>query len=109
MKTRVPSLASLSGLRIPLAVGCGVGRRRGWDLAWLWHRPAAVAPTQPLAWELAYAAGAALNSRKKRNEGSEWLAFSSKGKASGSDPGPSVHEMVLNTMQKKWILPSSKP
>ena len=32
----------------------GVGHRRGSDLAllWLWCRPAAVAPTGPLAWEL---------------------------------------------------------
>ena len=37
-----------------VAVSSGVGRRQGSDLAllWLWHRPAAVAPIQPLAWEL---------------------------------------------------------
>ena len=28
------------------------------DLAWLWRRPAAAAPTGPLAWDLPYAAGA---------------------------------------------------
>ena len=31
-------------------------------LLWLWHRPAAVAPIRPLAWEPPYAAGAALKS-----------------------------------------------
>ena len=42
-----------------IAVSCGVGCRRGSDLAclWLWRRPAVVAPIQPLAWELPYVAG----------------------------------------------------
>ena len=49
-------LASLSGLKIQ---HCS-------DVAqiWLWHRPAAVAPIQPLAWELTYAAGSALKRKK---------------------------------------------
>ena len=34
---------------------------------WLWRRPAAAAPIQPLGWELPYAAGAALK-RKKKNK-----------------------------------------
>ena len=34
-------------------------------LLWLWCRPAATAPIQPLAWEPAYAAGAALKKRQK--------------------------------------------
>ena len=40
-----------------IAVSCGVGRRRSLDLAllWLWCRPAAIAPIQPLDWELPYA------------------------------------------------------
>ena len=32
---------------------------------WLWRRPAAAAPIQPLAWERPYAAGAALKKKKK--------------------------------------------
>ena len=42
-------------------MSCGVGCRRGSDpaLLWLWRRPVATAPTQPLAWEPPYAAGAA--------------------------------------------------
>ena len=49
-------------------MGCGVGRRCGLDLSWLWLwcRLAAVAPVRPLAWELPYAAGAALKRRKKK-------------------------------------------
>ena len=42
---------------------CGIGHRRGWDLAWFWRRPAAVAQIQPLAWEPPYAVGAALKSK----------------------------------------------
>ena len=45
-----------------VAVSCGVGRRCSSDLVllWLWCRPAAVALTRPLAWDLPYAVGAAL-------------------------------------------------
>ena len=41
--------------------------QRAEDLAWpwLWCRPAAAAPIQPLAWELPYAVGAALKKKKK--------------------------------------------
>ena len=41
---------------------CGVGRRCGLDLAWLWLwcRLAAAAPIQPLAWEPPDAVGAAI-------------------------------------------------
>ena len=43
-------------------MSCGVGHRRSLDLAllWLWHRPAAIALIQPLAWEPPYAVDAAL-------------------------------------------------
>ena len=34
-------------------------------LLWLWCRPAAAALIQPLAWDLPYAAGAALNKKAK--------------------------------------------
>ena len=48
-------------------MSCGTGRRRGLDpaLLWLWHRPAAAAPIQPLGWEPPKAASAALESKKK--------------------------------------------
>ena len=40
----------------------GIGHRRGLDLMllWLWCRPEATAPVRPLAWELSYAAPAAV-------------------------------------------------
>ena len=48
------------GLGSIVAMSCGVGHRRGLDLAllWLWCRPAAAALIQPLAWELPCATGA---------------------------------------------------
>ena len=50
-------------------MSCGVGRRRGSDpqLLWLWHRPVATAPIQPLAWEHPHAEGAALENTKKNS------------------------------------------
>ena len=50
----VRSLASLSGLRLNVAMSCGVGRRHGSELLWLWCRWVAVAPIGPLAWELPF-------------------------------------------------------
>ena len=48
-------------------MSCGVGCRCGSDptLLWLWHKPVATAPIGPVAWELPYAAGAALKRQKK--------------------------------------------
>ena len=45
----------------------GVGRRQSLDpeLLWLWCRPAATAPVQPLAWEPPHAVGAALEMAKR--------------------------------------------
>ena len=42
-------------------MSCGVGCRLSSDLVllWLWHRPVAVAPIRPRAWELPYATGVA--------------------------------------------------
>ena len=62
-------LALLSGLRIWVAVSCGVGGRCGSDpvLLWLWRRQEAVAPIGLLAWEPPYAAGAALKKRSENN------------------------------------------
>ena len=67
---RVQYLALLSRLRIRhcrIAVSCGVGCRQGSDpaLLWLWRRPAAAAPIQPLTRELPHAAGVALKGKKK--------------------------------------------
>ena len=50
-------------------MSCGVVRRCRSDLAllWLWCRPGAAAPIQPLAWEPPYALDAAVK-RQKQNK-----------------------------------------
>ena len=72
MSTRMwaQSPASIGGLRIGLAVSCGVGHRHGSDamLLWLWCRPASVALIQPLVWELPCAIGVALKSKRKKKK-----------------------------------------
>ena len=57
-----------------------IGHRCGSDqaLLWLWCKPAAVAPIQPLAWETPCAKGAALKKKKKRKEkekDNKWNGF----------------------------------
>ena len=49
-------------------MSCGVGRRCDSDPKLLWLCAVAVAPIQSLAWELPYAAGVALKSRRKKRE-----------------------------------------
>ena len=51
-------------------MSCGMGRKQGTDpmLLGLWCRPAAAAPIQPLAWELPYAIGVTLKSKKAKKE-----------------------------------------
>ena len=53
-----------------IAMSCGVSCRRGSDMAvlWLWCRLVAAALIRPLAWELPYAAGAALKRQKEEEE-----------------------------------------
>ena len=57
-------------------MSCGGGPRRSLDpvLLWLWCRLVAVAPIQPLSWELPYAGGVALKrpppQKKTRDEDS---------------------------------------
>ena len=49
---------------------CGVGRKHSSDpmLLWLWHKPAATAPIQPLAWEPPDAVSVALERQKKKKK-----------------------------------------
>ena len=60
----IPGLAQCG-----IAMSCGVGRRHGWDLAflWLWRRQVPTVLIRPLAWEPPYAADAALK-RQKTNK-----------------------------------------
>ena len=54
-------------------MSCGVGRRHGSDLAWLWHRPATVALIRPLPWKPPHAAGAALKRQKTKKKKKDHL------------------------------------
>ena len=47
-------------------MSCGVGRRCGSDLAWMWL--AAVAQIQPLAWGPPYAADSSLKKKNKKDK-----------------------------------------
>ena len=51
-------------------MSCGVGRRHGLDLAflWLWCRLAAAAPIGPLTWEPPYAMDVTLKRQKKKKK-----------------------------------------
>jgi len=61
-------------------VSCGVGHRCGSDpvLLWFGRRPAAIAPTRPLAWEAPYAMGVALEKAKKPKKKKERLLLITK-------------------------------
>ena len=62
-------------------MSCDVGCRRGSDpaLLWLWRRPVATAPIQPLAWEPPYAVGAAQEiAKKKTKKKKKRLEYTSK-------------------------------
>ena len=53
-------------------IACSIPGLAHWvkDLAllWLWHRPAAVAPVRPLAWEPPYASSATLKKKAKKDQ-----------------------------------------
>ena len=70
MRMWVPSLVSLSGLRIHLHCHELQSGMQTWLVAWLRCRPAPVAQIRPLAWELPEATGAALK-RKKEEKAEE--------------------------------------
>ena len=59
-------------------MSCGVGRRLDSDpvLLWLWHKLAATALIQPLAWEPPYATGAPQGMAKRPKKKSFPDAFS---------------------------------
>ena len=74
MRMQVRSRALLSGLRI-------------WCCRELWCRPAAAALILPLAWEIPYAAGAALKKAEKKKDLSRTFDIS----RSCSNPGSLTH------------------
>ena len=68
MRMQVGSLASLNGLRIQhcCELWCRSQTISDPKLLWLCCRPAAVAPIDPLAWELPYAPCVAQKKKKKQ-------------------------------------------
>ena len=89
MRSQVPSLVSLRGLRI----------RRCREL---WWRPAAVALIRPLGWEPPHAAGAALKPQKERKKGRE---EGRKGGRNGNrwPPPPQEYSATLNRVPRtRW-------
>ena len=60
----------LSGLRMCIAVSCGINNRLGLDvsLLWLWCRPGAAAQIWSLAWELPYAMDGGPKKTKKKKK-----------------------------------------
>ena len=76
-------------------MSCGIGRRRSSHpmLLWLWHRQAAVAPIQPLAWALSYATDTALKRPKEK-----------KNKTS-TDTSAHILSAGLLTITKMWKQP----
>ena len=65
-------------------MSCGVGRRPSLDLAllqlWLWRRPAAIAPIQPLALEPPYASALKKAKRKTKKTNKQKLTKPPKGR-----------------------------
>ena len=51
-------------------MSCGVGHRHGLDVAWLWVwcRPVATGPIEPLAWDHPYATDGTLKKQKKKKK-----------------------------------------
>ena len=83
-------------------MSCGVGGRRGWDpqLLWLWCRPAATAPIQPIAWEPPYAAGAAL--KDKKTPPPKWFWDVNEHHKSIIYPHPSVGGAEADDNAEEW-------
>ena len=91
MRMQVRYLALLSGLRIQRC--CELWFRWGSDptLLWLWCGLAAAAPIRPLAWELPYAAGVALEHKTAKNPNIQNKRTSNKRSEDWGDGGVSDH------------------
>ena len=85
-----------------MAASCGVGHRCGSDpvLPWLWHRAAAAASIQPLAWELPYAAGVALKRKKERQM---------EGRKGGREGGREGRKSFDSKLSAGFWVPNSAP
>ena len=84
----------------------GVGRRCSLDLVllWLWCRPAAIAPTGPLAWLPPYAMGATLKG-KKRKEKRDREGLLCPGALQGPAWFQLLHSTTLMTLAQNCVNP----
>ena len=82
-----------------------VGLRCGLDigLLWLWRRPVAAAPILPRAWELPYAAGAALKKEKINKRNTLFQKYFSAKYIQGNETN-TVHFCACLCNQKLWSL-----
>ena len=71
-------------------MSCGVGCRHVSDmmLPWLWHKPAAIDPIGPLAWEPPYAADVVLKCKKRKH-----VFFGIWGGEKGRQPDSATNQM----------------
>ena len=65
-------------------------------MLWLWCRPATVVLIQPLAWELLYAAGAALKRKKKERKKKE------------TEKTQNISLYVAKKKKNQWLLVRAK-
>ena len=91
----------------------GVGCRHGLDLALLslWHRLAAAAPNQPLAWELICATDAALKKIKNKIKNNQFEMTSILKKIEGSMTSPIILSLFLpkSKTKNRSVLPTLWP
>ena len=66
----IPGLAQWVKDPSSIVTSCSSGSRGSLDpvLLWLWHRPAAAALIQPLAWELPYATAVAIKQQQQQQQ-----------------------------------------
>ena len=86
-----------------VAVSCGVGCKGGLDpaLLWLWYKPGATAPIQPLVGDPPYAEGVALKKTKNEKEKRKFPIT--------SDQFLHLSELKLNITFKNAIPQSHSP
>ena len=82
-------------------MSCGVSRIHSSDLAWLWLwcRPAATAPSRPLAWEPPYASGVALEKTKQKNPKKVYTLLNYEISGNATDQGICFTEQIKNSKQ----------
>ena len=74
-------------------------------LLWLWHRPAAIALLRPLAWELPYAVGGALEKAKRQEKKKTQQAYVS---TCATHTHIHTHNIISGSMELRTLITKSK-